>query len=125
MKVSWNALFNESDASFTNSTEQNLPNKSHKFFEKYFTVLKTKAKLQQLFATFFEEYFTVLKTKAKLQQLFVEGKLKKLLKDNLQPKLKRCNFKINEEEKETISSLMERYVNTLMSGCNNRSYVIK
>ena len=39
----------------------------------------------------------VLKTKTKLQLIFVEGKPMKLLNDNLQERLNRCNFQINED----------------------------
>ena len=38
-----------------------------------------------------------LKTKTKLQLIFVEGKPMKLLNDNLQERLNRCNFQINED----------------------------
>ena len=42
--------------------------------------------------------------KTKLQQLFVESKPVKLLNNNLQARLKRCNLEANEEVRETINN---------------------
>ena len=66
------------------------------------------SKIFETEATNFSRVIQSVSSKRRLQQLFVEDKPMKLLNDNLQEGLNRCDLQINEELKESVNNLMER-----------------
>ena len=62
----------------------------------------------------------ILKTKAKLQQLFNNDETVNLLKDDLQMRLRRYHLQINEEQEGIITNIAERYTKAMIWNISER-----